>query len=319
MRVRDLGVGGVRTRLVGAGLGLDLGAAVVCVRSDVDELPALLSQLYADFETLKAPGAFDVTVDLVVERSASRLFRPRVELWLDGEREFEPFPRDTPLPLLEWGINYGLATRLYCYLLLHAGVVAKGDRALLLPAMPGSGKSTLAAVLSRRGYRLLSDEFGVIRLDDRQVIPLLRPIALKNASIDVLRSVDPAAVIGPRYAKTRKGTVAHLAPRENDVLAAPQPAQPVLIVFPQFVAGAGLDLRSLEPARAFSRLAVNSFNYDVLGPDGFDALCDVVDGSASYTLSYGDLEAAVDAIDRLMCGAANMDPSRSSHAVSDRA
>ena len=286
------------------------------MRSDVDELATLISRLYADFETLDAPGVFDVTVDLVVERSASRLFLPRVELWLDGEREFEPFPRDTPLPLLEWGINYGLATRLCCYLLLHAAVVAKGDQALLLPAMPGSGKSTLAAVLSRRGYRLLSDEFGVIRLDDRLILPLLRPIALKNASIDVLRSVDPAAVIGPRYPKTRKGTVAHLAPCENDVRASSQPARPALVVFPQFVAGAGLDVRSLEPARAFSRLAVNSFNYDVLGPDGFDALCDVVESAESYTLSYGDLDAAVEAIDRLMCVVANVDQSGSSHAES---
>ncbi len=307
MRVRDLGVGGVHARLAGAGLGLDLGAAVVCIRTDVGELAALISQLYAHFETLEAPGIFDVTVDLVVERSAFRLIRPRVELWLDGEREFEPFPRDTPLPLLEWGVNFGLATRLYCYLLLHAGVVAKGDQAVLLPAMPGSGKSTLAAVLSRRGYRLLSDEFGVVRLEDRLILPLLRPIALKNASIDVLRSVDPAAVIGPRYPKTRKGTVAHLAPSENDVLASSRPARPALVIFPQFIAGAGLDLRLLEPARAFSRLAVNSFNYDVLGPDGFDALCDLVDGAASYTLSYGDLDAAVDAIDRLMSSAANVD------------
>ncbi len=73
------------------------------------------------------------------------LVAPQIELWVDGATPFERFPRDTPLPLLEWGINYALAARLCCYLLLHAGCVARADAGVLLPAMPGSGKSTLTA------------------------------------------------------------------------------------------------------------------------------------------------------------------------------
>ncbi len=300
MLVHELGVDGVAARLRSDGLGIDLGAAAVCIRSDIDELPSLLSRLYGDFEVAAAPGLFDVTVQLKVERAWWRRLRPQVNLWLDGEREFEPFPRDTPLPLLEWGINYGLASRLSCYLLLHAGVVARGDKALVLPAMPGSGKSTLTAYLSRRGYRLLSDEFGVIRLDDGLVLPLLRPVALKNASIDVLRAADPALILGPSYPRTRKGTVAHMAPSASDARAVHQPARPAAIVFPQYVPGAGAELQPLEPARAFGRLAVNSFNYDVLGPQGFEVLCDVIETTSAHALVYGDLAAAVSHIDALM-------------------
>ncbi len=138
--------------------------------------------------------------------------RPQCELLCDGVRELEPFPLDTPLPLLEWGTNYALATRLFCYLLLHAGVVERGGRAIVMPAMPGSGKSTLTAALTLRGFRLLSDEFGVVRLSDARLLRMLRPLALKNESIDVIQRFEPTAVIGPRFPKTHKGTVAHLAP-----------------------------------------------------------------------------------------------------------
>ena len=102
---------------------------------------------------------------------------------------WSPFPLDTPLPLLEWGTNYVIATRLFCYLLLHAGVVERGGRAIVMPALPGSGKSTLTAALTLRGFRLLSDEFGVVRLGDARLLRMLRPLALKNESIDVIATV----------------------------------------------------------------------------------------------------------------------------------
>jgi HprK-related kinase A len=180
---------------------------------------------------------------------------------------------------------------------MHAGSLESNGRGLLLPAMPGSGKSTLTAVLSRRGYRLLSDEFGVIRLADRRLLAMLRPIALKNESIEVLRAFDPTAVIGPAFTKTRKGTVAHVAPQARDVEAIHRAVTPTCIIFPHFDPAAGVELTRISGARAFARLVVNSFNYEVLGPDAFEALCDVVQASSCYELKYGDLERAIASID----------------------
>jgi len=172
----------------------------------------LLQKLYGSHQVGDSIELFDVTVNLRRVGGFRSRVRPQLELLVDGAVDFEPFPLDTPMPLLEWGMNYALASRLCCYLLLHAGAVERKGRAVLLPAMPGSGKSTLTAALSLRGFRLLSDEFGVVRLDDGQLLPIPRPIALKNESIDVIARFAPTAGIGPRYPKTHKGTVAHLAP-----------------------------------------------------------------------------------------------------------
>lgn len=270
------------------------------MRSELSSLPALLRTVYGAYEFESADGLFDVTVRVRRVRGLRAWLRPQIELLCDGVRDFEPFPADTPLPLLEWGTNYAIATRLYCDLLLHAGVVERGGRAVVMPAMPGSGKSTLTAALSLRGFRLLSDEFGVVRLSDSQLVAMLRPVALKNASIDVIQAFAPHAVIGPRYPKTHKGTVAHLAPSAEHVDARHRPAAPALVIFPRFDASAGVELEAVPRARAFARLAVNSFNYDALGPDGFDALTALVQASSCWTLRYGDLEGAVRAIGDLL-------------------
>jgi HprK-related kinase A len=227
------------------------------------------------------------------------VLRPQVEFVVDGERPFEPFPADTDLPLLEWGLNFVIAQRAQHVLLLHAGVVERDGLGILLPALPGSGKSTLVAGLACRGYRLLSDEFAAIGLDDGRCMPLLRPVALKNESIDVLRNAAPAAILGPTYPRTRKGSVAHLAPDVASVARRHEPATPVAVVFPKFLRGAAAALEPLPGARAFAKLAANAFNYAVLGPEGFGAMARLLHGAETHRLRFGRLEDGIAAIDAL--------------------
>ena len=304
MLIAEVAPAQLRGELAACGVAIDCGAARVRVHSDVPELADLLRVVYRGYERSDAAGACDVAVRLRRARGLRRWVRAQVELLIDGSREMEPFPADTPLPLLEWGMNYALATRLNCHLLLHAGVVERNGRAVVLPAMPGAGKSTLTAALALGGFRLLSDEFGVVRFGDAHLLPLLRPVALKNESIDAIARLSPDAVIGPRFPKTHKGTVAHLAPAVEHVHARHTPAAPALIVFPRFVAAGGVEIQPLPRARAFARLAVNSFNYEIVGPDGFDALGRLVAASDCYELRYGDLTRAVQHIGRLLDAAA---------------
>ena len=117
-----------------------------------------------------------------------------------------------------------------------------------------------------RGWRLLSDEFGATRMGDGRIVPTPRPIALKNASIEVIRSFASEAVIGPPFPKTRKGTVAHLAPNRRAVEGIYETAFPRLIVFPNYEAGAEVAIEAIPKSRAMLKLAANSFNYELLGP-----------------------------------------------------
>jgi len=300
VRIADISVESLLQRLSSDGLGIDFGAARARVRTALPAVAGMIQTLYSGYTTEDAEGMFDVTVDLRRVRGVRGFIRPQCELLCDGVPEIEPFPLDTPLPLLEWGTNYAIATRLFCYLLLHAGVVERGGRAIVMPAMPGSGKSTLTAALTLRGFRLLSDEFGVLRLGDARLLRMLRPLALKNESIDVIQRFEPTAVIGPRFPKTHKGTVAHLAPQASHVDARHEVANPALVVFPRFDPSAGVELELVTKPRAFARLAVNSFNYHALGPDAFDALGQLVHESSCWQLRYGDLDGAIKAISELL-------------------
>lgn len=300
MRLRDLDARELKARLARDGLVLDLGAARVRVRSDAPGLPAAMHAVYGAFPLEPVEGFFDITASMLRPRGLRRFVRPQVEFCVDGRLPFDPFPADTHLPLLEWGINACFAERSNHQLVLHAGVVERSGCAVVLPALPGSGKSTLTAALVCRGYRLLSDEFAVLRLSDRMLLPMLKPLALKNESIDVIRRFAPEVVIGPSFPKTRKGTVAHLAPDDSSVAARHVSARPALVVFPQYASGAELVAHPVPKSRAFARLAVNAFNYEQLGPDGFDAVGDLIEACECYRLQYSRLEEAIETMDELI-------------------
>ena len=300
MRVSEVPLDGLLRHLSTDGIGLDFGAARSRVRTTLPDVASMLSRVYGGYVADSPVGMFDVTLDLHRVRGMRGHLRPQCELLCDGVPELEPFPLDTPLPLLEWGTNYAWAKRLHCYLLLHSAVIERGGRAIVMPALPGSGKSTLTAAMMLRGFRLLSDEFGVVRLDNARLLPMLRPVALKNESIDVIQRFEPSAVLGPRFPKTQKGTVAHLAPLAAHVDARHEPAAPALVVFPRFDRSVELEVEPVTKSRAFARLAVNSFNYHALGPEAFEALGQLVEESSCWQLRYSDLDGAIRALGELL-------------------
>jgi len=300
MQLRDLPRSAVREALEDSGLALDFGFARARVRSDAPGLADVLQFIYGAYPYEEPRGFFDVTAAVRRVSGLRRNIRSQVVFFLDGETPFEPFAASNHLPLMEWGLNWCFAARSNQHLLLHAGVVEHNGRAVLLPALPESGKSTLTAALNATGYRLLSDEFGAIRLTDGAVLPLVRAVALKNASIQVIRRFAPNARIGPVFPKTRKGDVAHMVPSDGDVASRHVPADPAYIVFPKFDPGAEARLEALAPARAFVKLSSNSFNYPILGPDAFDAVGTLARRCPSFRLTFGDLHGAVDAIGQLL-------------------
>jgi HprK-related kinase A len=241
--------------------------------------------------------AYHVRVERL--RNPRRWWRRQAQFYIDGERPFDPYPLDHAFPFLEWGINWCIATRAHQYLMLHSGAVEVAGRGMLLPATPGSGKSTLSAGLALRGFRLLSDEFGLYDPRRQHLVPLPRAVPLKNRSIQVIRDFAPDAYIGPTYPKTRKGDVAHLRPPGDSISRQHEPAKPRWVVFPRFQSGAQLKLTALPKSVAFNRLAQNSFNYALLHLDGFQALGELIKRCDCYSLRFGDLEQAVAQLSRL--------------------
>lgn len=299
MRLQDVGTAGLRTRMRDGGVTLRLSPFTVRVRSDIPHLADDVATMYRDFE-LAADDDF-VDFHVAVLRSPHWLSRlqGRAEFWFDGQRSFTPLPAAQALAMLEWGINWCIAAHAHQYLLIHAAVLERGGRALLMPAPPGSGKSTLCAALAHRGWRLLSDELGLLDLRTGQVHGMARPINLKNASIPLIRAFAPEAVFSASMPNTSKGTVALVRAPQDAIEARLAPAMPAWVVLPAWRADAPAQLLPIERARAFMDLAEQSFNYDVHGQAGFQALGRLVDACACFRFEYSRLDEALAHFDRL--------------------
>jgi len=95
---------------------------------------------------------------------------------------------------LDAALRTAVALRAPERIFVHAGAVAAGGRALVLPGRSSAGKSTLVAALVRRGAVYLSDEYAVLDAAGR-VHPYPRAIALRSPGGRVTR-IRPDALGG---------------------------------------------------------------------------------------------------------------------------
>ena len=248
--------------------------------------------MYADYDFTEEDYA-DFHIGLDRPRSLRGWFRPQVHFSLDGGAPFNPLPLDQAYAMLEWCLNWCVTNHINTHLILHAAVLERDGAALILPAPPGSGKSTLCAGLMLSGWRLLSDELTLIDLVTGDVIPLPRPVSLKNASIDVIAAFAPNAHFTRRTHDTIKGTICHLRPSLVSIARVGEVARPTWLVFPRWEAEAPARLTPRPKARAFMEAAGNAFNYSLLGARGFDALAALIDRCACHDFHYGHLEEAI--------------------------
>lgn len=298
MRLRDLSDAALRTALHGDGLIVATGPFRFRVASRSPGVFGGLRLLYADFEVFEQGFCdFSVRVDRV--QGLRRHWRPQIVFDIDGFKPFKPLAADHAYPMLEWGLNWCIAAHAHHYLLLHAAVLERNGRAIILPGDPGAGKSTLTAALALSGYRLLSDEMAVLDRDTGQLVPLTRPVSLKNRSIDIIRGFSPQAVFGQVAHDTHKGTVAHLKPPAASVRDAHRHALPAYIVHPRWQDGSEAVLSPRKKADAFLRTAGHAFNYEVLGRLGFDLMADLIAQCECHDFRYSRLPEAIAMFDTL--------------------
>lgn len=294
MIVSDLTPAELRHRLRGNGLRIRLGPIAASIRSPMPEVIDGIGFHYAAHETLDDAEFADFDMRVAWPPGVRRFLRPTATFRADGTSAFDPLPANQGFPLLEWGMNWCIASRCDQFLMLHSAVLERNGHALLLPAPPGSGKSTLCAALVARGWRLLSDELALIDVDRLVVAPIPRPISLKNAAIDVVRAFWPEAAIGAIVPGTLKGSVAHVRPPTASVERQREVVRPRWIVLPQFEAGAAMTLSTITRGAALMRLVDSAFNYTVHGRRGFETLAAIVEHAECREFRYGgDLGAAV--------------------------
>lgn len=283
----------LRTRLRNGGLRLRMGDFTVHLISPLSGVADGINLMYGGFPLVTEEGFADFHVTVAPPPGLRRWFRPQVLFSHDGYIPFKPLPVEHGYAQLEWGLNWCISSHCHQYLVIHAGVIEKAGNAVILPAPPGSGKSTLCAALVQRGWRLLSDELALVSRRDGLLMPIARPVNLKNQSIDIIRAFEPSAVIGTPAHDTSKGTVAHMRAPMESIARAQEPAPPAWVIFPKYEAGSAGRLTPMPKGNAFMELAESAFNYSNLGEEGFRVLADIIDRSDCYRFSYSSLDEAV--------------------------
>jgi HprK-related kinase A len=290
----ELPRGDLRRRLAGPGLRLRLGPVVAEIRSRFRAVETGIALHYAEHDVVGDDEFADFHVSVEGPPGVRRWIKPQALFHFENRPPFRPLAANQAFPLLEWGLNWCVSAHCHQFLLVHAAVVERGGRAIILPAPPGSGKSTLCAALVARGFRLLSDELALIDIDRGTLIPLPRPISLKTESIDLITRFWPDASMSAVVPDTVKGSVVHVRPPRESVKASATSALPGWIVLPCYRSGHPLEMQRLSKAEALMQLADSAFNYSVHGRRGFDALCALVSASDCHRFTYGgDLEGGV--------------------------
>jgi HprK-related kinase A len=285
-------------RVAGRGVFLRTGPFVFHVRSSMPAVAEGVALLYADHPATDEAEFADFRVSVEPGRGLRRVWRRQAIFCCDGFPPFKPLPANQALPFLEWGMNWVIAEHAHQFLVIHAAAVERRGRVAILPGRSSSGKSTLCAALVHRGWRLLSDELALLSLEDGRAAPLVRPVSLKNESIEVIRRFTGASISRPSE-DTVKGTVALMKPPASSVARAGESALPAWIIFPTFALGEAMRLAFQSKAATFMDVAENAFNYHVHGRRGFELLAATVDRCACLSLTYSDLDAAVGLFERL--------------------
>ena len=298
-RVGDLSLSDLGKRLREGSFALRTGDLTSRIKSSLPDVARSIHVLYANHPCWIDPDFADFHVEVGQPANIRRWFKRQAEFRVDGERPFEPLPRDQAPAFLEWGLNWSIAASCHQWLTIHAASLERDGMAVILPAPPGSGKSTLCAALALRGWRLLSDELSLIDPKSTRAHALARPINLKNASIDLIRQFAPDSVWGPETYDTAKGRVSHLRPLLDSVLRMQEPARPRWIVFPRYESGAEPLLTPRGKAQTFIHFAQNSFNYSPLGRAGFDIAGRLVSQCDCYDFIYSKLDDALEVFDWL--------------------
>jgi HprK-related kinase A len=299
MILSDLTEKELAARFHGRGLVISSGPFRFRIKTHIEAVQRGIKLLYTDYPVPDEGEFIDFTVTLRQSGGIRRWWHPQVNFDFGGMAPFLPLPLDHAYPLLEWGMNWCISSQVQYCLNIHAAVIERNGFALIMPAPPGTGKSTLCAALVTHGWRLLSDELTMISLNDRMVMPLVRPISLKGKSIEILQAFSPNAVFNEPTRNTIKGTVTHMKVPRDHIDRCHERVPPRWIVFPKYVPNSMPVLTPKSRADSLIELGRNAFNYMVLGLTGFETLVQVVSRCSCYDFQYSQLDDAISIFDDL--------------------
>lgn len=262
-----------------------------------NELKFLYGQRLTEFSENEF---YDFSLSIKSTSPARSYFRRQCVVAVEGQKPFNPISVQHLLPSIEWAMNWAIAAYQHTRMSMHSSVLVKNEKAIIIPASSGSGKSTLATLLGYADWQMFSDEMALIDIDTLKVNPLYRPSSLKNKSIEVVSQRCKHATLSNTTFGTHKGDIAHARIHNTDEFLTFKPVKPVAIVFLKFVEGSETSFRTVSQTEAFAMMLRNTFNYNILGVQGFRVLSELAEICETIYLEYSDIDDVDDFLTELV-------------------
>src|SRR5215210_1128703 len=211
-----------------------------------DRIPALLPP---DAQPC-SPSAAEVSL-AVLSRGGTAY-----DFLIDGSPVTKGIDLDFALTLLEAQLRIHVGLRAPNRIFVHAGVVAHGGRAIVLPGLSLAGKTTLVVALIGAGATYYSDEFAVL---------------------------DEHGLVHP-YAKSLSIREREQAQSDHDVesfggIAGAEPLRIGAVVFTKYRAGAEWEPTRLSPARGALALLEHTLPVRERSEESMRAIRRAIDGA----------------------------------------
>ena len=190
---------------------------------------------------------------------------------------------------LEHVIMDDVMMRLSNLFFIHAAVLVKNKKAVILAGPSHAGKSTLAMALSRRGYYYLSDEVAPIEPKNYMVYPFPRGIKLRKEVLDILALQDRLG--------GKKQYIVDVG--KNDIIDANSSFEIKYILFPTYVPSKVPELTPVSAAIALGMLAKCSLNFHTFGGDPLSFLAELVMNADCYKFVTNELDRSCKVIEKL--------------------
>lgn len=197
------------------------------------------------------------------------------------------------LEYFEYKIYTLLINRFSDYYLIHAGVVAHDNKAILLPGRSGGGKTTLIAGLLKNGFRYLTDEIGIIDPHTLRVYPFPKPLNMKIGSLSLFDNFEPEMEVIKKNEMSIVDKIHHVFVNSGSVQVIDKPVAVGDIVFVRYNPNDKSTLTTISRANAIFELAKCSFNHYRFKEKGIEILESLVRGCRCYQLRFADAGKAV--------------------------
>ncbi|MEO8300173.1 MAG: hypothetical protein ABI608_00190 [Rhizomicrobium sp.] len=236
-----------------------------------------------------------LTIDIAGEHWGDRQLRS--DIYANGE----PVARAEQLsilgPLVK-SVLWSTAVNAHDFLLyLHAGVVGKRDKCILLPAAAGSGKSSLTAALTNRGFDYYSDEVALVERGTYQVPPVPLAICVKSTAWDLMSRYYSEILTLPIHRRNDGKVVRYVPP--PPAVVRKTPGWVSHIFFPRYTPGEPTSLEPLSRSTALARLMDQCLALrQRLDSDNVRDLIHWIGKIDCYSLTFSSLDEAVALVEK---------------------